>query len=609
MGNIFQRVDSEQELDGINDASNEEYCYPTKSGPYFGGHFIMGGERFETCQPEAYLFGENSDLNFLGSKPLPFPYSGPLPNEPSRTLRALINIRKETLRLVKVDPNNLLANPPTTTATGTTGDAYEPDKNDLLTLYNIEFVFDSDVKCSITIHYICTEENSPSGITFRSRNDAQSSPLYIYPKGANQLFSQPSHIFDPSRYSGNDLIYHAYDDVFGGHFDSSVALPIVVQCTALEGEEPRQSHILIATVERNHEYHYSIKPFKQKNFINGLTYLIQEIYGIENKIVRESKKDKNSILAPEDEIEDNGYECVICMSETRDTMILPCKHLCLCNACADSLRYQANNCPICRSPFRALLQLKAVCPTLDASIPTPVRLPGCTPPAITPGQATNYGQRAINVTANDVINLPLGYQPVPLIEALNGPCPVYSHTSKGNYSFRSTDSKPIKSNNGTRSLEKKIARSESSVRLCSKSGPVVMSSLESISLEKGPSQSVKNVRASKMNYSFDSCDKMCNRYPSPERSHYVRRELSYNANKGPSNAGVYEVDLLKCLPNQDRRSTINLSEYKVLPSAGDEVYDNNDSLHCAVSAVAKRRHTLSKSSLHETEIGSSDAVR
>lgn len=30
----------------------------------------MGGERFETTQPEAYLFGENQDLNFLGNRPV-----------------------------------------------------------------------------------------------------------------------------------------------------------------------------------------------------------------------------------------------------------------------------------------------------------------------------------------------------------------------------------------------------------------------------------------------------------------------------------------------------------------------------------------------------------
>lgn len=62
----------------------------------------------------------------------------------------------------------------------------------------------------------------------------------------------------------------------------------------------------------------------------------------------------------DDDIDDNTAECVICMSDIRDTLILPCRHLCLCNGCADSLRYQANNCPICRAPFRALLQLRAI---------------------------------------------------------------------------------------------------------------------------------------------------------------------------------------------------------------------------------------------------------
>ena len=47
---------------------NTMYCL--LSGNYFGSYFYMGGERFEMSQPEAYLFGENSDLNFLGNKPM-----------------------------------------------------------------------------------------------------------------------------------------------------------------------------------------------------------------------------------------------------------------------------------------------------------------------------------------------------------------------------------------------------------------------------------------------------------------------------------------------------------------------------------------------------------
>jgi hypothetical protein len=30
----------------------------------------MGGERFDQTIPEAYLFGENTDLNWLGTKPI-----------------------------------------------------------------------------------------------------------------------------------------------------------------------------------------------------------------------------------------------------------------------------------------------------------------------------------------------------------------------------------------------------------------------------------------------------------------------------------------------------------------------------------------------------------
>ena len=30
----------------------------------------MGGEKFDSTHPEGYLFGENTDLNFLGIRPV-----------------------------------------------------------------------------------------------------------------------------------------------------------------------------------------------------------------------------------------------------------------------------------------------------------------------------------------------------------------------------------------------------------------------------------------------------------------------------------------------------------------------------------------------------------
>lgn len=131
-------------------------------------------------------------------------------------------------------------------------------------------------------------------------------------------------------------------------------------------------------VEQYSDGSYILKALKQKLFVDGLCYLLQEIYGIENKTTE--LKVCTSLYfccshfiliylylkdSGDEDVEDGSSECVICMSDMRDTLILPCRHLCLCQSCADSLRYQANNCPICRVPFRALLQIKALQKTLD----------------------------------------------------------------------------------------------------------------------------------------------------------------------------------------------------------------------------------------------------
>ncbi|RWS30952.1 RING finger protein 157-like protein [Leptotrombidium deliense] len=430
MGNIMNQRQNPriEEVDSF--ANNNAYLYPPKFGNYFSTHFIMGGERFESCQPEAYLFGENMDLNFLGGKPTPFPYSAPLPHEPTRTLRSLINIRKESLRLLRItaenkldtDSNDCASNHQNFTPSQNSGNIVRkpPVK------YNIEFTFDADVKCSITIYYMCSEEITSSGIVYTPRDPSRNSETYFFKKGANQQFSQCSHVFDPSIYDEDDLMYRAFDEQ--GNFDVTVSFPIVIQCVAQEGEEPRQSHSLIAVVEKNNDNSYSIKPFKQKMFIDGLCYLFQEIYGIENKNVTTVRNSENNFISPDDEIEDNGSECVICMSDSRDTLILPCRHLCLCYACADSLRYQANNCPICRSPFRALLQIKAV----RKSLVSPLTITA-TPPAPT---IMPHHHHQLSASTNDLVDVPPGYEPISLIEALNGPLTAPPSGNHGMYCFR-----------------------------------------------------------------------------------------------------------------------------------------------------------------------------
>ncbi|XP_034946247.1 E3 ubiquitin ligase Rnf157 [Chelonus insularis] len=380
MGSLTSRQNAG--VEEVDIVSNHAYKYPPRSGNYFGSHFIMGGERFDTPQPEAYLFGENADLNFLGSRPTPFPYPPPQVNDPTKTLKSLINIRKESLRLTKsIDPT------PTSSKSNDTINAIkhygENDIDKKSTRFNIEFTFDCDVRCAITIYYFCTEEITTKGLSYIPRDSSMSSETYHYKKGANQQFIQTSHVFDPSLYNEEDLLYNTDKEI----------IPIAIHCVAEEGsDEPKQSHTTIAVVEKHSDGSYILKALKQKLYVDGLCYLLQEIYGIENKNTENTKQQGS-----DEDTEDNGSECVICMCDVRDTLILPCRHLCLCYGCADSLRYQANNCPICRAPFRALLQIKALQKATGAIISNPPLPEG------------------------SCENIPTGYEAVSLIEALNGP--------------------------------------------------------------------------------------------------------------------------------------------------------------------------------------------
>lgn len=54
-------------------------------------------------------------------------------------------------------------------------------------------------------------------------------------------------------------------------------------------------------------------------------------------------------------------ECVVCMSEPRDTAMLPCRHMCLCGGCAEQLRgrtqYRSYRCPICRERISSMMMI------------------------------------------------------------------------------------------------------------------------------------------------------------------------------------------------------------------------------------------------------------
>uniref|UniRef100_A0A673MH67 E3 ubiquitin-protein ligase n=1 Tax=Sinocyclocheilus rhinocerous TaxID=307959 RepID=A0A673MH67_9TELE len=369
MGSILSR-----RIAGVEDIdiqANSAYRYPPKSGNYFASHFFMGGEKFDTPHPEGFLFGENMDLNFLGNRPVQFPYVTPAPHEPVKTLRSLVNIRKDSLRLVRYKDD----------ADTPTDEGSKPRA-----LYGVEFTFDSDARVAITIYCQAFEEFSNGMALYSPKTPALVSETVYYKRGVSQQFTLPSFKIDFSEWNEEDLNFDLDRGVF----------PMVIQAVVDEGDGMFSG---LHYSRRHVDGSFSVKPLKQKQIVDRVSYLLQEIYGIENKNNQETKPS-------EDENSDNSNECVVCLSDLRDTLILPCRHLCLCNSCADTLRYQANNCPICRLPFRALLQIRAV-----------RKKPGAlSPVSFSPvlAQSMDHDEHS----SSD--SVPPGFEPISLLEALNG---------------------------------------------------------------------------------------------------------------------------------------------------------------------------------------------
>ena len=54
------------------------------------------------------------------------------------------------------------------------------------------------------------------------------------------------------------------------------------------------------------------------------------------------------------QLDEEETMCVVCMDAPKNRVVLPCMHMCVCEACAQLLR---DRCPVCRGPIERIAQL------------------------------------------------------------------------------------------------------------------------------------------------------------------------------------------------------------------------------------------------------------
>ncbi|KAI3791749.1 hypothetical protein L2E82_05611 [Cichorium intybus] len=231
------------------------------------------------------------------------------------TIKNDVNLKKETLK-IEADEEN-------------------PGKS------LVSFTFDATVPCSITLYFFAKE--GKDGNLTEIKEDSLPPLTVSFQQGLGQIFRQkPGTGIDLSMFKESDLCKRN---------ETSTVYPLSVKLEAtLEDENlyPGDSNFQIteAVFEKDKGDKYKVKVEKQILWMEGVRYDLQEIYGI-----------ANTVDGSDYDGTDPGKECVICLSEPPDTMVLPCRHMCMCHGCAKVLRFQTKQCPICRQPAETLWKL------------------------------------------------------------------------------------------------------------------------------------------------------------------------------------------------------------------------------------------------------------
>ncbi|CAN7128416.1 unnamed protein product [Brassica rapa subsp. narinosa] len=256
-------------------------------------------------QYNQYYQGYYPYHNPQGATRAPYPQVAYVEHQEAVTIKNDVNLNKDTLR-------------------------FEPDESNP-GKFLLSFTFDANVPGSITVMFFAKEGKDCDLIATKA--DLFPSTTVSFPKGLGQKFKQPCGTgIELSALSEAELVEANESDVYH----------VAVKA---EGKTPNRQ-ITHAVLEKE-KGEYKAKVVKQVLWVNGSKYVLKEIYGIGNTADGSGGEDET----------ESGKECVICLTEPRDTTVLPCRHMCMCSGCAKLLRFQTNLCPICRQPVNRLLEI------------------------------------------------------------------------------------------------------------------------------------------------------------------------------------------------------------------------------------------------------------
>lgn len=194
----------------------------------------------------------------------------------------------------------------------------------------LEATYSAHQDSVLTVHYFCNEIQEPTGLrVFRSNPAYFPAPLELQlPRGYHQPLPAQSIPINFAQHTG--LLA----------FQDPTVYPVVLELRPLDVNPPQCHVSLICFVQDAGQW--KVKLLQQRLYAHQRYFVLHEMFGVQRQHLRDEETP----------------ECVVCMTDRKNTAVLPCRHMCLCGSCANIVRSQpTSKCPICRCQVDCLLQL------------------------------------------------------------------------------------------------------------------------------------------------------------------------------------------------------------------------------------------------------------
>mmetsp|Transcript_41059 Transcript_41059/g.30198 ORF Transcript_41059/g.30198 Transcript_41059/m.30198 type:complete len:122 (-) Transcript_41059:38-403(-) len=94
---------------------------------------------------------------------------------------------------------------------------------------------------------------------------------------------------------------------------------------------------------------------KQLVLINGIPFEVKSIYGLSQH--SEGEEEGQPIQEGEIQGDNEETDCLVCLCEPRNAIVMPCGHMCVCTTCGNQLIAKKYTCPICRGHISSIVPL------------------------------------------------------------------------------------------------------------------------------------------------------------------------------------------------------------------------------------------------------------